>query len=195
MSDTSTTHPDPLEVIVTALTDGGPRTAGQLAEHLGIPYPTLTPRLRVLESDGRAQRVKDPRTRVTVWHATTDTPPTTGTTPDDSPTPPVTAPVLDPVPTDPGETNLDASPSTPPTTTATDTTAEGVTSARRPKGSIPAAILEVARAHPDTTFKVSQLQKALGGISAGAIANAATKLVVAGELLLVCEKPVTVQAA
>ncbi len=185
MSDTGTTHPDPLEVIVTALTDG-PRTAGQLAEHLGIPYSTLTPRLRVLESDGRAERVKDPVTRVTVWQTTTGTVPAPTATVNDTPTPP-TVILPDPIPPD-----ADTSTDTPPAAVA-EVPAE-VAVVRRPKGSIPAAIVVVVRADPQATFKISQLQKALDGVSAGAIANAVSKLVVSGQLRVVCEKPVTVQA-
>ncbi len=187
MSDIGTTYPDPLEVIVTALTDG-PRTAGQLAEHLGIPYSTLTPRLRVLEADGRAERVKDPVTRVTVWQTTAGTMPalaatTDGTTPTP---PPVTASAPDPAITDP-----DTSTGTPP---AAVTEAPTGVVVRRPKGSIPAAIVAVVRTQPQATFKISQLRKALDGVSAGAIANAVSKLVVSGQLRVVCEKPVTVQA-
>ena len=57
---TTNPHPDPLETVATALTAVGPMTAGQLAEHLGIAYSTLTPRLRQLETAGRAERVKEP---------------------------------------------------------------------------------------------------------------------------------------
>ncbi len=187
MSNTGTTHPDPLEVIVAALADGGPRTAGQLADHLGIPYSTLTPRLRVLETNGWAERAQDPVTRTTVWQATAGAVPGSPDTAEDIPAPPpVTSPTPDPAP-------LDGATATPPATAV----AHAATSvmARRPKGAIPAAILQVVRADPDATFKVSQLHKALGGVSAGAIANAVSKLVVTGELQVVCEKPVTVQAA
>ena len=66
---------------------------------------------------------------------------------------------------------------------------------RRGHGEIPAAILALTRAHPDTAYKVSQLARELGGISSGAVANAAHKLAARGELLCVNELPATFQAA
>lgn len=249
-SKTTSTQPDPHHAIVAALRHSGPRTAGQLAEHMGIPYSSLTPRLRQLEEAGRAERIKDPATRQTIWQVTADAD-SAGITAEDGPgsdpdsaddliaddgdstqfLPPNAAEAADEPsddasgsqdtsdtsaePTDPVSADVDdvgtdsQSPAEDPDVTSeaeqhddTETEpgsdssdTEGQPPMRRPKGAIPAAILEVTRAHPDDTFKVSQLRKALAGASAGAIANAANKLVVSGELLCVCEKPAAYKAA
>ena len=77
---TASPKPDPVEVAATALAAVGPVTAAQLATHLGVAYPSITPRLRRLETDGRAERIKEPATGRTLWHATPPTnPPTPGT--------------------------------------------------------------------------------------------------------------------
>jgi ATP dependent DNA ligase domain len=77
---TAPPKPDPVEAAATALAAVGPVTAAQLASHLGVAYPTITPRLRRLETDGRAERIKEPGTGRTLWHTTPPTtPPGTGT--------------------------------------------------------------------------------------------------------------------
>jgi DNA-binding HxlR family transcriptional regulator len=214
--------PDPVEAAATALAAVGPVTAAQLATHLGVAYPTITPRLRRLETDGRAERIKEPGTGRTLWHTT---PPTTQPTPgtptgygggpgetDHAPGETTAHTPGDAAP-DPGDT-ADAQ-STPDTTlqptgrpaASTDhcddppATGDGVPPAaparhkRRRNGSIAADILAVMRADPDATFKVSHLSTALPGTSAGAIANSLHKLVLDGSITQVCEKPATYQAA
>ena len=57
---TAPPKPDPVEAAATALAAVGPVTAAQLASHLGVAYPSITPRLRRLETDGRAERIKEP---------------------------------------------------------------------------------------------------------------------------------------
>jgi hypothetical protein len=234
---TTATSPqtDPLDAITVALTADGPRTAGQLAEYMGIAYSTLTPRLRQLEADGRAERVKNPTTRQILWQATTTNDGPVDSAPAVSASSaPMSAPALDAAGVTGRDADLDTDDSAeldddkefpdgghgrsaavntlgsggPDTDEGALADDEPVIAApatgeasgptgkapRRPKGSIAAAILKVTRADPDTTWKVSQLHKATGA-GAGAIANAANKLVVAGELNVVCEKPVTYQAA
>jgi hypothetical protein len=206
-----TSGDDPLVPIVAALQAHGPITAGRLADLLGVPYPTLTPRLRRLEADGRAERLRDPATRQSTWHATgpatapssgaVGEPATDDRTPDSGDTPSAdekptdnrepAEPVPERVPTNGQQQSPQPGPSEPTSSPAPSAPA----GERRPKGSIAADLLAVVRADPDQAFKISQLSKALGGTSAGAIANAASKLVVSGELLLVCEKPATYQAA
>jgi Bacterial regulatory protein, arsR family len=256
MAKTRTTPDhDPLDAILTALRDGGPRTAGKLAEYMNIPYSTLSPRLRQLKDDGRAEAVRDPEARVLTWHATdatiagaddtdtdiapdatatddllvdddstdTDTEPADETTAgddadstDDEATEAdardtliATAedePTVEPSEPD-AEAITDSTGDQPADAAATGTTAETEAApgasqptgteanTRRGHGAIPAAILALTRANPDTTYKVSQLSKALDGASAGAVANAAHKLVNHGELVLVTERPATFQAA
>jgi DNA-binding transcriptional ArsR family regulator len=232
--------------IVAALAEGGHRSAGQLAECLGMPYSTVTVRLRQLEADGFTERRNSPASRQTIWQATrkalrsarisAGTPkPDMATVGDDDRDTAYARDVHTRAGSDDGSGALsvgdsdqsgltvagtegrDATPDsgqageestsrTEPTGCATvargrpspeaaDAGADIPTSKRRPKGAIAAAILAVTRDHPDTSFKVSELRKALDGVSAGAIANAATKLVVTGELLCVRESPATYQAA
>ena len=78
---TPAAKPDPVEAAATALAAVGPVTAAQLATHLGVAYPTITPRLRRLETDGRAERMKERTTGRTLWHTTVPTRPPTSTAP------------------------------------------------------------------------------------------------------------------
>ena len=251
MPDNSTApspQPDPHDAIVAALNEGGPRTAGQLAEYMGVAYSTLTPRLRQLEEQGRTERIKDPVTRQTLWQMTAAAPPcdiavgnrpdsqttllddtasadgddadapaiANGTEPGDKPSYHATEDAAeDDNPIDVADEGTDGDGDTMGAQVTADSNepddehkctddsdpaipsvnGDSQTPTRRQKGAITAAILDVTRANPDDTFKVSQLKKALDGASAGAIANAATKLVVSGELICVCEKPATYQAA
>jgi hypothetical protein len=222
---TTNPHPDPLETVVTTLAEVGLMTAGQLAEHLGIAYSTLTPRLRQLESVGRVQRVKDTATRQTLWRSIADhlsgdadQEPLRAVADDDGrdshgPNAVCTRPVehtdvqtgdsatmerreaeAETSGADADTADEDPDAVTPAASLGGTAADSAVTPTRRPKGSIADGILMVTRAQPDTAFKISQLAKALDGTSAGAIANSASKLVVSGELTLVCEKPATYQA-
>jgi hypothetical protein len=83
-------------------------------------------------------------------------------------------------------------------TTDEDVTAEATN--RRGAGTLRAAILDVLEANPDRRYKVSELCKLIDRAnegtgakkaSAGAVHNAATKLVQAGTAVLAAEKPVT----
>ncbi|WFE59570.1 hypothetical protein [Micromonospora sp. WMMD712] len=76
--------------------------------------------------------------------------------------------------------------------------------ARRSKGSLRGAIRDVLEAHPDQTFKTSQLCKAIDAAnegsgsakaSAGAVVNAVHKLVAAGIAVQVADRPATFQLA
>src|SRR6187551_3724447 len=67
---TTPPKPDPVEAAAAALAAVGPVTAAQLADHLAVAYPSITPRLRRLETDGRAERIKEPGTGRTLWHTT-----------------------------------------------------------------------------------------------------------------------------
>jgi len=182
-----------LEAIVAALSHG-PATARQLAGTLGLPYSTLTPRLRLLHSRSRIERSIDPDTRQAVWRLPAKAaaiPATAGptVTGQDQPTEPtIQAGTLDPQPAAPGMNVVRIG-------AADAGTESGEHTARRPKGTIRAAILTITRDRPGSEFKVSDLAKALDGTSAGAIANAAHKLVVSGDLICVREKPATFQAA
>ena len=221
---TAPPKPDPVEAAAVALAAVGPVTAAQLASHLGVAYPSITPRLRRLETDGRAERIKEPGTGRTLWHATSPTtPPTPGThTRDSGPSETgcrapgeTTTHSLGDAALDIGDTaNAQSTPDTtahpsarpaastdhcedPPATgdgLPTATSAAHKPARRRP-GSIAADILAVMRADPDATFKVSHLSTALPGTSAGAIANSLHKLVIDGSITQVCERPATYQAA
>jgi hypothetical protein len=213
-----TTRPDPLDNVVTQLATAGPLTAAALAARLGIAYSTITPKLRRLEEDQRAERIRDPATGRTLWQAApaqpTDTdgpvhkpaetavapPPATAAQPTD-------APVLrrrrkPAVPTEsPQPATVDPPPTTPEpggnphTTTVVAAGSSDGSRPRRPKGSIAHDVLGVLRGRPDDIFKVAELAAALGGTSAGAIANALHKLVYEGSVTQVCEKPASYQAA
>ncbi|WP_431893272.1 hypothetical protein [Micromonospora haikouensis] len=76
--------------------------------------------------------------------------------------------------------------------------------ARRSKGTLRGAIRDVLEAHPDRTFKTSQLCKAIdeanegsgsAKASAGAVVNAVHKLVAAGIAVQVADRPATFQLA
>jgi hypothetical protein len=95
------TTSDPLDIVVAQLAAAGPLTAAALAERLGIAYSTITPKLRRLEADHRAQRVREPVTRRTLWHATPSPPPSgarhqTDTPSSDSPAMPASMPIRHP---------------------------------------------------------------------------------------------------
>ena len=73
---------------------------------------------------------------------------------------------------------------------------------RRDKGSLRAAVLKVLTDAPDRGFKISELCKAIDAVAtgankagAGAVANAATKLVNDGVAVQMDEKPATFKAA
>ncbi|MDG4760378.1 MarR family transcriptional regulator [Micromonospora sp. WMMD710] len=74
----------------------------------------------------------------------------------------------------------------------------------RAKGSLRAAVLDILEAHPDRAYKTSELCKLIDAAnvgtdakkaSAGAVVNAADKLVGAGKAIRTEEKPVTFQLA
>jgi hypothetical protein len=64
---------DTLTRVVAAMTELGAATAADIAEHAGLAYPTVTPRLRALETAGRAQR-QPTDDRRTQWRLTSHTP-------------------------------------------------------------------------------------------------------------------------
>ncbi|MEU5565538.1 MarR family transcriptional regulator [Micromonospora musae] len=75
---------------------------------------------------------------------------------------------------------------------------------RRPKGSLRGAVLDILEAHPERAYKTSELCRLIdaanGGTeakkaSAGAVVNAADKLVSDGEAVRTVEKPATFQLA
>ncbi|MEV6493481.1 MarR family transcriptional regulator [Actinoplanes sp. NPDC051633] len=75
---------------------------------------------------------------------------------------------------------------------------------RRPKGSLRGAIFDILEAHPGQGYKVSELCKLIDHAnegtdakkaSAGAVANAAHKLVENGQALLLADKPATFRLA
>ena len=215
--------PDPVEAAAVALADVGPVTAAQLASHLGVAYPSITPRLRRLETDGLAERIKEPGTGRTLWHTSPTTPPAPGQpndpgnpggpadrAPDETTnhTRSEAAPDVGDTADDPFTPDSAAQPHAEPARSAepvadTPSTDEGFSTgtavrdkpARRRNGSIATDILAVMRADPDARFKVSNLSTALPGTSAGAIANSLHKLVIDGSITQVCEKPATYQAA
>ncbi|MEH0829527.1 MULTISPECIES: MarR family transcriptional regulator [unclassified Micromonospora] len=89
-------------------------------------------------------------------------------------------------------------PAAPPTTQATGEAAQALT--RRASGTLRAAILDVLEANPGQQYKVSELCKLVDRAnegtgakkaSAGAVHNAAVKLVGTGEVVLAAEKPAT----
>jgi hypothetical protein len=74
---------DTLARVVAAMTELGQATAAAIAEQSGLAYPTVTPRLRALEADGRAQRSRaDGRT---LWRLSAAGTTPTGTTPTSTP--------------------------------------------------------------------------------------------------------------
>ncbi|MFI7208055.1 MarR family transcriptional regulator [Micromonospora aurantiaca (nom. illeg.)] len=75
---------------------------------------------------------------------------------------------------------------------------------RRPKGSLRGAVLDILEAHPDRQYKTGELCKLIDAAnagtgarkaSAGAVHNAAIKLVAAGQAVQTVEKPATFQYA
>lgn len=74
MDTEPTTKRDPLELIVAALRASGDLTAAAIAEMTGMAYSTVTPKLRKLEDDGRAERVRT--NGRTLWRLTTTAPAT-----------------------------------------------------------------------------------------------------------------------
>jgi hypothetical protein len=113
--------PDPVEVIAEALRAFGELTAANVAEKVGMAYPTVTPKLRALEEAGRAERVKN--NGQTFWRLVTATAqapeitadpdtdsgaatdrPDTGTDPNETTAPPAATGAEEPLPalTDPG---------------------------------------------------------------------------------------------
>ncbi|MEV4481832.1 MarR family winged helix-turn-helix transcriptional regulator [Micromonospora coxensis] len=74
--------------------------------------------------------------------------------------------------------------------------------ARRAKGSLRGAVLDILEAHPDRAYKTGELCRLIdaanaGGAkaSAGAVANAVTKLVADGKAVQTVERPATYQLA
>jgi hypothetical protein len=167
-ADRPPTAPDPLDVLADTLRAIGPATAAVLAAHLGIAYSTITPRLRRLSADHRAARLTDPDTGQNRWQAV--------------------APRTQDTAVDASDVEHTAA-GQPAATVTTDTKPQ-----RRAKGSIGADVLRVMRARPANRFKVSELAAALGGTSAGAIANALHKLVIDGTAVQTCEKPASFRA-
>jgi len=66
---------------------------------------------------------------------------------------------------------------------------------RRGKGVLRDAVLAILQTHPDDPYKVGELSKFLDGASAGAVANALTKLAADGAITQTVDKPATFQAA
>ncbi|MEV1329918.1 MarR family transcriptional regulator [Micromonospora costi] len=75
---------------------------------------------------------------------------------------------------------------------------------RRAKGSLRGAVLDILEAHPDRSYKTSELCKLIDAAnagsgakkaSAGAVVNALVKLVAAGKAVQTVEKPATFQLA
>ncbi|MBM0255850.1 MarR family winged helix-turn-helix transcriptional regulator [Micromonospora sp. 4G55] len=75
---------------------------------------------------------------------------------------------------------------------------------RRAKGSLRGTVLDILEAHPDRAYKTSELCKLVDAAnagtgaakaSAGAVANAATKLVASGQAVQTLERPATYQLA
>ncbi|MER7894293.1 MarR family transcriptional regulator [Micromonospora sp. NPDC094482] len=75
---------------------------------------------------------------------------------------------------------------------------------RRAKGSLRAAVLDILEAHPDRQYKTGELSKLIDAAnagtsarkaSAGAVHNAAVKLVAAGTAVQTVERPATFQLA
>ncbi|WP_026301671.1 MarR family winged helix-turn-helix transcriptional regulator [Salinispora arenicola] len=77
-------------------------------------------------------------------------------------------------------------------------------SSRRTKGSLRGAVLDILEAHPDQAYKTGELCKLVDAanagtdakkVSAGAVVNAADKLVETGKAVRTVEKPATFQLA
>ncbi len=103
---------------------------------------------------------------------------------------------------DPQETSAELTPNQQPGTQKEDGTHEDRQDrARRGKGSLRGAILDILEANPDRAYKTGELCKLIdanrgAGVakaSAGAVANAATKLVADGLALQTVERPATFQ--
>jgi hypothetical protein len=78
--------------------------------------------------------------------------------------------------------------------TGESTTSAAPSTVRRGKGKLRDEVRAVLQDNPDTAYKVSQLSKALGGASQGAITNALHKLVTDGTVTQTVERPATYQA-
>ncbi|MGC9668482.1 MarR family transcriptional regulator [Planosporangium sp. 12N6] len=129
--------------------------------------------------------------------------PATGASGDDLPTgaaqPPAPTDTADRVVSPPAVSGRDTAAGT----TAMDDTIAATTAAatnRRVAGSLRGAILDILEAHPDQQYRVSELCKLIDRAnegtgakkaSAGAVHNAAMKLVETGTAILAVEKPVT----
>ncbi|PZG09664.1 hypothetical protein C1I95_28760 [Micromonospora craterilacus] len=110
----------------------------------------------------------------------------------------------DSVPTTPvamGANEVDSGSDNPSTGTGTGT---GPARTRRGKGSLRTAILAILKAHPDRQYKTSELCKLIdraeagtgaNKAGAGAVANAATKLVADGVAVQTVDQPATYQLA
>ncbi|WP_422733862.1 MarR family transcriptional regulator [Micromonospora sp. WMMD558] len=105
---------------------------------------------------------------------------------------------------DPQETSAELTPNQQPGTQEEDSTPEDRQDrARRGKGSLRGAILDILEAHPDRAYKTGELCKLIdanrgAGVakaSAGAVANAATKLVADGLAVQTVERPATFQVS
>lgn len=114
------------------MTDLGPATAAQIAERVGMAYSTVTPKLRALAADGRAERVTEAnvtRWRVTDQAAATQTDPVTAAA--GEPDLPPAAPSASP------NTHHDDTPAH--DETASETAEEGIDTASRTDRPAPAA--------------------------------------------------------
>jgi len=104
-----------------------------------------------------------------------------------------------PASSDPGDSAEPGSPGPNPDEAHTIPTGESTAgaapmTARRGKGTLRNEVLAVLQDNPDAAYKVSQLSKALGGASQGAITNALHKLVTDGTVTQTVERPATYQA-
>ncbi|WP_428962984.1 single stranded DNA-binding domain-containing protein [Micromonospora fluostatini] len=111
-------------------------------------------------------------------------------------------------PAEPAEGNSDTSTGTTvtPDSPDSDATPDGdrPVPARRSGGSLRAAVLDILEAHPDRQYRTGELCKLIDAAnegtgaakaSAGAVANAATKLVAAGHAVQTVDRPATYQLA
>ena len=56
--------------VLTAIAELGTGTAAAIAEHAGLAYTTVTPKLRAWEDSGNAERYQDPHTKLILWRLT-----------------------------------------------------------------------------------------------------------------------------
>lgn len=195
---------DRKELIHQAVVALGTGTAAEIAAQAGIPYSTVTPKLRSLADEGRAEAYHDDEKR-TRWRPVTAT-----ATEAPDPDVPGNAEVLsidgtsdtddaieqpddDEVPSDVAFTAVEPQPDAAPDADAADP-ASPVKATRRRNGEVPEVILAAfAQAEPGTSYKVTQLHH-LTGVSQGAIAVALVKLVDKGQVVQTVERPATFQA-